>query len=94
MVPRICIRQTPANDLYLLLSLLVPSNEIASLVSDPRRWIRERGGELRFLEQLARDYGRRHQSRPDPRPVAQPTVEPADGAAATHPAGGRTSILR
>jgi hypothetical protein len=78
----------------LFLSLLVPSREIAQLIEDPGRLIRERQGELRFLEQLAQGL---LQPRSDTRPVAPaavgkvPSPEPSGNAV---PIPLRTSLLR
>jgi hypothetical protein len=78
-VPRIRIRPTPANDLYMLLCRLAPSGEIAQLIQNPARAIRDRRAEFRFLWQLVESrglFGRTGRTMADPRPAAPTPAAP------------------
>jgi hypothetical protein len=77
--PRICIRPTPANDLYLLLCRLAPSGEIAQLIQNPARAIRDRRAEFRFLWELVESgglLGRPRHPIPEPQPAAPTPAAP------------------
>lgn len=63
-LPRIRIAPTLANDLNLMLQLLPFSRELASLVTDPREFVREHRAELRFLDQLGRAQIKRLRPQP------------------------------
>jgi hypothetical protein len=96
--PRIRIRPTPANDFYVLLCRLAPSDAIVQLLGDPGRLIRDRRAEFRFLRQLAESYGLFGQTADHPTNVPSPnTAETAmhpSERGTKEPVGTRGSILR
>ncbi|MBI3015727.1 MAG: hypothetical protein HYY65_11880 [Candidatus Tectomicrobia bacterium] len=51
-LPRIRIEETPANDLYLILRLLLPTPEVTDLLWRPGAFFQNHRAELRLATQL------------------------------------------
>ena len=89
-LPRIAIERSPANDVYLILSMLGSGPEAERAVTDPLALLRDNRAEARFV---ARYLKGRLDAAAGPPPSAPPG-EPTSGGAPTRRRAGVAQELR